>query len=209
VKTTNWIESKTAGGQSQFTLKQTLHWLAPADVDLPDTAKAAILIEQRTLVLTIDETRKEAALHWKGEFEIGPKTNQVALAGANYHGLGMRFLKELDPVARHLNSGGAPDLNGKQDVSQHKWGSVMFDQPGQPATLALIGHPANARGDSWFFTMREPFAYLSATQNLDKEPIIYRAGQKWQINYLVALYPELKTADAITARAEKWTVSKP
>lgn len=209
VETSPWTEGKSANGQPQFTLKQTLHWLTPEDVSLPDTAKAAILIEHRTLTLTVNEAQKEVALHWKGEFEVGGKSNQVTLTGANYHGLGMRFAKELDPLAKHLNSGGAPDLNGKQDVSKHKWGSVSFDQPGSPATLVLFGHPSNARGDSWFFTMRTAFAYLSATQNLDKEPLVYRAGEKWQVNYLVTLYPELKTADAIIARGEKWAASKP
>ena len=209
VETSKWAESKSASGQPQFTLQQTLHWLAPEDANLPDTAKAAILIEHRTLTLTANEAQKEVALQWKGEFEVGAKTNQVTLTGANYHGLGMRYLKELDPLAKHLNSGGAPDLNGKQDVSKHKWGSVSFDQPGQPATLVLFGHPGNARGDSWFFTMRTAFAYLSATQNLDKEPLVYRAGDKWQINYLVTLYPELKSADAINARGETWTNAKP
>ena len=206
VKTENWIEGKTAAGHPQFTLKQTIHWLAPADADLSDTSKSAILLERRTLVLTI--SGKEAALHWKGEFEIGPKTNQVSLAGANYHGLGMRFIKEFDPIARHLNAGGAPDLNGKQDVSQHKWGSVFFDQPAKPVTLVLFGHPSNARGNAWFFTMREPFAYLSATQNLDKEPIVYRAGDKWELNYLLTLYPERKSSEEITARSEQWTSSQ-
>ena len=152
---------------------------------------------------------QEVALHWRGEFEVGPKTNQVTLTGANYHGLGLRFLKEFDPLAKHLNSGGAPDLNGRQDVSRHQWGSVSFDQPGQPATLVLFGHPSNARSPSWFFTMNSPFAYLSATQNLDQESLVYRQGEKFQLNYLVAVYPELKPAAAIQARAQTWSASKP
>lgn len=209
VATSKWMESKTTDGLPQFTLTQTLHWLAPADAELSDTAKAAILIEHRTLTVTLNEAQKEVALQWKGEFEVGAKSNVVTLTGANYHGFGMRFLKEFDPIARHLNSGGAPDLNGKQDVSKHKWGSVSFDQPGQPATLVLFGHPTNARGDAWFFTMRTPFAYLSATQNLDQEPLVYRAGEKFQVNYLVTLYPELKSADAINARSQAWEKSKP
>jgi hypothetical protein len=209
VETSKWAEDKTADGQPQFSLTQTLHWLAPADADLPDSSRAAILIERRTLTLTVNEAQHEVALHWKGEFEVGPKTNQVTLTGANYHGLGMRFLKELDPLARHLNAAGVPDLNGKQDVSKHKWGSVFFDQPGQAATLVLFGHPTNARGDSWLFTMRAPFAYLSATQNLEKDPLVYRAGDKWQVNYLVTLYPELKSTAAINARGDTWANSKP
>jgi hypothetical protein len=50
---------------------------------------------------------------------------------------------------------------------------VSFDAPGHPATIALAGHPANARGDATYFSMLTPFAYLSATQALDKEPLSY------------------------------------
>ncbi|MBI5385216.1 MAG: PmoA family protein [Verrucomicrobia bacterium] len=207
IETSNWTEGKSANGQPQFTLKQRLHWLAPQDADLSDTTQVAILVERRTLTLTVNEAQQEVALHWKSEFEVGPKTNQVTLTGANYHGLGMRFLQPLDPFAKHLNSGGAPDLSGnKQDVSQHPWASVSF---GQSATLVLFGHPANARGDSWFFTMRTPFAYLSATQNLDKEPLVYRAGEKFQVNYLVTLYPGPKSPEAINQRGQQWAGSKP
>lgn len=209
VETSGWQEGKSADGQPQFTLRQTLHWLAPADATLADTIPAAILVEHRTLTVTVNEPQKEVALHWKGEFDVGPRTNQVILTGANYNGLGMRFLKEFDPLAKHLNEGGAPDLNGRQDVSKHKWASVSFDQPGQPVTAVLFGHPGNTRGDAWFFTMRDPFAYLSATQNLDREPLVYRAGEKWQVNYLVTLYPELKSPAAINARAEKWAARTP
>jgi hypothetical protein len=210
VETSSWTERKSAEGLPQFVLRQRLHWLAPADVNRADTIDAAILIERRTLTVTVNEAQRETALHWKSEFEVGPKTNQVTLTGANYHGLGMRFLQPLDSFAKHLNSGGAPDLSGnKQDVSQHRWASVSFDPPGQPVTLVLFGHPGNARGDSWFFTMRTPFAYLSATQNLDQEPLVYRRGETFQLNYLVTLCPELKPAAAIDARAGKWANSKP
>lgn len=209
VATIPWTESRSPEGRPRFTLQQTLHWLAPADAALPETAKAALLIERRTLTLTVDEAQKEVALHWRGEFEVGGKTNEVRLTGANYHGLGMRFIKEFDPLARHLNAGGAPDLNGRQDVSKHPWGSVSFEAPDRSATIVLYGHPTNARGAPWFFTMRTPFAYLSATQNLDKEPLVYHAGDTWQLNYLLTLHPELKSPEAIGQRGLPWQNAKP
>ena len=198
-----------AQGRPQAVIRQTLHWLAPQDAFLSDTTAAALLVEQRTLTLTVDEAAREVALHWKSAFKVGAKTNQVTLTGANYHGLGMRFVQEFDPIARHLNSGGAPDLKGRQDVSRHQCGSVSFDRPGKPATLALFGHPGNPRGDAWFFTMRESFAYLSATQNLDQEPLVYRSGETFELNYLVTVYPELKSSESISRRAQSWQAAKP
>ena len=99
-------------GLPQATIRQTLHWLAPQEAFLPDSPKWALLIERRTLVLTVNEAQDEVALCWKSHFEVGGKTNTVILAGASYFGLGARFLEELDPVAEHFNSEGRPDLTG-------------------------------------------------------------------------------------------------
>lgn len=184
---------------------QLIYWLAPQDAFLPNSNAPALLIERRTLTLVIDKARQETALHWKSRFEVGSKTNEVILTGANYHGLGLRFLKELDPVATHITPEGKPDLaNGRQDVSSHAWEAVTFDAPGQPATIAIFGAASNARGKPAFFAMKTPFAYLAATQGLDKEPLVYRRGESFELNYLVTLYPEMKTAEALAQRAREW-----
>lgn len=199
---------KTVDGLPQARLKQTLHWLAPQDAFLPNDPKHALLVEQRTLTLTIDPAGKEVALEWTSDFAVGGKTNVVTLAGANYFGLGMRFLEELDPMVTHLNAGGPPNLsNNRQDTTAHPWGAVTFNRPGRPATLVVHGDPANARGQATYFTMRTPFAYLAATQTLDKEPLAYRTGERFQVRYLITLTPQLQSADAITARGKRWTTS--
>jgi hypothetical protein len=192
-------------GLPQATIRQTLHWLSPPDAFLPDSPKLALLIETRTLVLAVNESQDEVTLDWKSEFEVGGKTNTVILAGSSYFGLGARFLEELDPIAVHLNSEGAPDLAGtRQDVTPHDWCAVVFDRPSAPATFALFGHPANARGQATFFTMKRPFAYISATQGLDKEPLVYHAGDKFQVEYLVTVYPAVKSTAFLNARAADW-----
>ena len=201
-----------ADGLPQATVRQTLHWLAPQDAFLPASPKNALLIEQRTLVLTVNEATREVALRWKSAFAVGGKTNTVALSatGHPYFGLGMRFLQELDPVADQFNADGRPDLSGtKQDLSPHAWSAVAFDRPGAPATIALFDHPSNARSPAVFFTMKRTFAYLSATQALDKAPLVYHAGDKFELNYLITLYPELKSTPAINQRAEQWRAGKP
>ena len=117
----------------------------------------------------------------------------------------MRFLQELDALAAHLNAGGKPDLsNNRQDVTAHRWGAVIFDRPGKPATVALYGDPANVRGEATFFTMRTPFAYVSATQGLDKETMTYRTGETFAFKYLVVLSAKLLSAEAIGKRGEAW-----
>ena len=200
--------STNKAGLPQARLVQVLYWLAPEDAFLPNTNAPALLIERRTLTLTLNPKLQETALHWKSEFEIGPRTNAVTLTGANYHGLGMRFLHELDPLADHLAPEGKPDLaGGKQDVSAHRWVAVTFDNPGKPATIALFGAASNARGASRYFSMKTPFAYLSATQGLDQEALVHRRGEHFELNYLVTLYPELKSAETLAERERQWAAS--
>jgi hypothetical protein len=192
-------------GLPQATIRQTLHWLAPLDAFLPDSPKWALLIERRTLVLTLHEAQEEVTLRWKSHFEVGGKTNTVILAGASYFGLGARFLEELDPIAEHFNPEGRPDLTGTlQDVTPHDWCAVAFDRPSAPATFAMFGLPANARGKAAFFTMKRPFAYISATQGLDQEPLVYHAGDTFEVEYLVTVYPTLKSPAFLSARAAEW-----
>ncbi|SPE62781.1 exported hypothetical protein [Verrucomicrobia bacterium] len=197
--------SKNEAGQPQARLVQLLYWLAPEDAFLPNTNAPALLIERRTLTLTLNPKQRETALHWKSEFEVGSKTNVVTLTGANYHGLGMRFLRELDPLAVHLTPEGTPDLAGsRQDVSAHRWEAVAFDSPGKPATIALFGAASNARGEARYFSMKTPFAYLSATQGLDGEALVYRRGERFELNYLVTIHPELKSSESLAERGRQW-----
>ena len=200
------VETTASVTGGAATLRQTIHWVAPQDAFLADTTPAALLVEQRTLVLTVDAATREAALEWKAEFEVGKKTNEVALTGATYHGLGMRYVQEFDALANHSYAGRKPDLVNRQEVSPAKWAAVSFAAPAQPATIALVPHPANARGDGQFFSMLTPFAYLAATQGLDKEPLVYRSGDKFTLRYLVLLYPEVKATEALEARARRWVV---
>ena len=101
--------------QASFT--QVLHWVSPQDAFLPDTAPVALLIERRTLTLTLNPELQEVALEWKSEFEVGTKTNTVVLTGTKYDGLGLRFQGDLDGLAVHSLAGRRPDLaEGRQDV---------------------------------------------------------------------------------------------
>ena len=195
-------------GNRRAEIRQILHWVSPEDAFLPATNSPALLVEQRTITLMMDPQTHEVAVHWRSQFEVGTKTNIVTLTGANYHGLGMRFVQDLDPLASHFSGDGSPDLsNNKQDVSAHNWTAVSFKDNASPVTLALFGHPSNARGNANFFSMKTPFAYLSATQGLEKEPLVYRRGEYFELNYLVCLYPEVGTTQSLEKRYQQWEFS--
>ncbi len=201
------VETYASATGNAATLRQVIHWLAPQDAFLADTTPAALLVEHRTLILTVDSSTREAALEWKAEFEVGKKTNEVALTGTIYHGLGMRYIQQFDALANHSYAGRKPDLVNRQEVSPAKWAAVSFAALDQPATITLVPHPSNARGDGMFFSMQSPFAYLSATQGLDKEALVYHSGDKFTLRYLVLLYPDVKSTEALEARAKRWRES--
>ena len=204
-RTADPVFGTSPAGLPQAVLVQDLVWVPAADAFLPLTNTPSLLNEIRTLTLTIDEKAGEVALQWRSRFTVGTKTNTVVLTGSNYHGLGMRFLQELDGAAIHISPAGKPDLsNNRQDVTAFPWEAVVFDAPGKPATIAVFGAPGNARGNPRFFAMRTAFPYLAATQGLDQEPLVYRTGDTFELNYLVALYPEVKAAEALSGRASRF-----
>ena len=52
--------------------------------------------------------------------------------------------------------------------------------------------------------MKRPFAYISATQGLDQEPLVYHAGDTFRGRYLVTVYPVVKSPAYLSARAAEW-----
>ena len=75
---------------------------------------------------------------------------------------------------------------------------------GRDVMLVMFGRKDNAGGDGIFFTMLDPFAYLSVTQGLDKKPLEYSAGDKFSLSYLLTVYSDNKSPEFIGRRCEQW-----
>jgi len=205
VQTTPIAPESAGPGISRARLLQTLHWVAPESAFLPDTLPKALLVERRSLQLIVDETQGEIALEWRSEFEVGPAQPEVTLGGSSYFGLGARFLAELDDSATHFTPDGPLDLsNQRQDVSQHPWVAVTFDPSKTPAIFAILGHPRNPAGLPKYFSMKSPFAYLSATEGLDRQPRILRRGDRYVLQHLVILASSALNAERLNARHQRW-----
>ena len=52
--------------------------------------------------------------------------------------------------------------------------------------------------------MVSPFAYLSATQGLDREALVYHTAEKFQLRYLVLLYAEARPSEPLRQHIENW-----
>jgi hypothetical protein len=108
-------------------------------------------------------------------------------------------------VAKFQNSADQPYTGPySQNVIAARWTSVFGVMNGHGVTLALFGRPENARGKGFFFSMLDPFAYLSATQGVDKKPLEYSAGDKFNLSYLLTVYSESKRPEFVRQRCELW-----
>jgi hypothetical protein len=192
-------------GVAKAEFMEVIHWLAPTNRPAEGSAEAALLLEQRKLTVSVDETNQEVALRWESRFQVGPEARNVKLHGPNYDGLGLRLPESFNHVAAFQNSAGTP-YTGKntQNVIPARWTSVAGRMGGRDLLLVLFGRAENPAGDSLFFTMLDPFAYLSATQGLDQKPLEYTAGDKFSLSYLLTVYSENKPAEFITRRSELW-----
>ena len=177
---------------------EVIHWLAPKNRAAADSRDTALLIEQRALTLTVDETNQEVALRWESQFEVGPFAGKVTLDGPSYDGLGLRLPESFNHVATFQNSAGLPYSGpNTQNVIPARWTSASGLVGGRPVMLAMFG-------DAHYFTMLDPFAYLSATQGLDQNPLEYAEGAKFSLSYLLTVYSEHKPTPFITHRSDVW-----
>jgi hypothetical protein len=194
-----------ANGLPVASFTDIIHWLAPTNRAVADSRLAALLVEERTLTVTVDEKNQEVALRWESRFQVGPRAGKVVLSGPNYNGLGLRLPESFNHVARFQNSAEHP-YTGKntQNVIPARWTSVSGLMEGRDVMLVMFGCKDNARRDGFCFTMLDPFAYLAVTQGLDQQPLEYSAGDKFTLQYLLTVYTENRSPEFIRRRAERW-----
>ncbi len=148
---------------------ERLAWTSGADV---------LLTETRTIRLLRDPAGKASLLSWTGALELyGPPGRRraiprpsVTLSGANYFGLGMRFLTSMDKSGQFINADGGEGVAGTND-KRSRWCAYSADAEGKPVTVAVFDHPANVRHPATWFTMLDPFSYLCVTLGLHHEPL--------------------------------------
>lgn len=195
---------RTPEGLPQASFTQVIHWLSDANRAVADSASVALLVEHRTLTVSVNERMGEVALGWHADFELGRSAPKVTLAGANYHGLGLRLPAPFNLVARHENSEQTPYSNPGGQVTPARWSSVSHKLGDHDVTVALFGRPSADRGLPLFFTMVQAFTYLSVTQGLDKSTLEYSQGDKFSLDYLFLAYAGHKNRDFLDTRYQRW-----
>ncbi len=177
-----------------FTTRIT--WINSAD-------SSVLLKEERTLWLAVNPEPKATVLGWKSRFTLPEGKDTAELTGTNYHGLGMRFPVSMDKDGAFLNSDGQTGVEGTND-KKSPWCAYSALADNRPVTVAMFDHKDNPRFPATWFTMTQPFAYLSATLNLSREPLAVKKGEDLVLRYLLVLMDGQMNADAIRTIGTKW-----
>lgn len=147
------------------------------------------LAETRTVELLEMKEPAATLVRWQSQFSVPEGRKQSTLTGSHYTGLGMRFLASMDNDGAFFNADGIEGeiVRGDERNLNSTWCAYTAEADGKPVTVAIFGHPGNIR-PATFFTMAKPFAYMSATLNLHKEPLTIGAGKPVVLNYGVAAW---------------------
>ncbi len=213
-------EPTTAADGAQFT--QRLDWVA--------TNGTVVLCERRHLFVHNTQEQGATLLTWRSRLSTGPNREVVNLTGHHYFGLGARFLQGMDKVGEFINATGQPGetVRGDERLVAAKWCAYtaqadttdMEIKPptiavssgaglttatmDMPVTIAMFDDPKNPRHPAKMFTMSKPFAYLSATLNLWKEPMELKCGSELDLCYGFAVCDGKLSAADIEKLYQRW-----
>jgi methane monooxygenase PmoA-like len=185
--------TKTASGDgsASATIEHRLNWMAP-------NASDVLLIESRTVEVLRTEKPGPTMLVWKCRLSPPPGKKSVTLTGSAYFGLGARFTESMDAGGRFQNADGKTGVEDTND-KRSAWCAYSAKADGKPVTVAMFDCPKNPRHPATWFTMDSRFAYLAATLDLSKQPLVVEAGKPLELRYGVALWDGQVSIDQIHA----------
>ena len=185
------------GAVDRFT--EALAWKAPGE-------EKPLAKEMRSVEIHRGGDLDATFLVWRTTLAAGGDRPSVKLFGSHYFGLGLRLPIPMEKATEFLSADPkAPrdNVRGDENVFPSKWLAAIGQVGGKPVTVAMFDGPDNARPVRWF-TMADPFAYMSATLNLYKEPMTLEAGKPLALTYGVAACDGKKTAEEIEKLYQKW-----
>jgi hypothetical protein len=190
------LETGPIGDTTYARIVQRLNWVHP---------KSGEVLLQETRTIAVYDTGTPSLLTWESRFTVPPGKGKSTLGGAHYHGLGMRFVESMDTVGSFTVPGGKLGelVRGDEHLSTGPWCAYTAPAGGHDVTVALFDDPGNLRPALWF-TMKEHFAYLSATVNLWREPLTITEGTPLVLRYGAALWDTPVEKEQIEAVRRQW-----
>ena len=170
-------------------------------------SKESLLAEERTIEASYLLGPKVTLLTWQSAFRPGEGMKSVTLTGSHYHGLGLRFIRSMDNGGEFRNADGKPGtvFRGDEKLVRSRWCAYTAKADDKQVTVAMFDHPKNERHPATWFTMTEPFAYLSATLNLHEQPLNLASDKPLELRYAVAIWDGQTETDEIEKAYKAWT----
>lgn len=186
-------------GEGPGTGRQVPLALEPLRVEARDGGESASIVQRlrwddATGRALLDETRriavapgdgKSVLVRWESVLTPAAGAGAVTLSGAPYHGFGARFAATLGP-GRFLASTGGTGVSGTNG-KRAEWCAYTGGPPGAVVTVALIDSPANRRHPTGWFSMDDPFSYLSATHAIGETPLVLQGGESLTLRLAMLL----------------------
>jgi hypothetical protein len=183
-----------------------LAWVSPQ-------GGAELAREQRTITAYRRQGLGASLLTWQTQLRPAEGKASIKLSGSHYFGLGMRFVQSMDgaddfftPAGKsktRLGEAAGETVRGNERLVRGKWCAYAAEVDGKPVTVAMFDHPKNVR-PAWWFIMAKPFAYMSATLNLHREPLVVEAGKPLTLTYGVAVWDGKVKPDEIEKLYVRW-----
>ena len=178
---------------------EQLAWINPSNKEL-------MLNESRTIEMCKLTNVEATFLNWQTSFQVPKGKESVTLSGSHYFGLGMRFLTSMDTGGQFSNSAGRAGeiVRGTERITRARWCTYTAKANGKLVTVAMFGHPDNVRNPTYWFTMTQPFAYLSATLNLYRETLEITSQKPLVLRYATVLWDGKVNDTQIEQLYEQW-----
>ena len=183
------MKTYTRAGLDWATFTQAIDWTAPK-------SDAVMLKERRRIDACRVPEPAVSLLIWRCKLEPPPGKESVTLGGATYFGLGVRFVQSMDTGGRFINADGKTGVQ-ETNAARSAWCAYSAAADGKPVTVAMFDHPANPRHPATWFTMDSGFAYLSATLDLSKQPLVVESKKPLELTYGMALWDGQVEAEQI------------
>ncbi len=182
---------------------EQLDWVNPRSQEL-------LLKEHRTIKVCQLNDFKATLLSWQSSLAVPSGKESVTLTGSHYFGLGMRFMKSMDTGGQFRNAEGKSGdvVRGDERLVRARWCTFVAEANGKLVTVAMFGHPDNLRHPTQWFTMTKPFAYLSATLNLHKEPLKVTSDKPLVLRYAGAVWDNRVENERIELVYNWWVNTK-
>jgi len=188
------------------TLESGIVWFGPqfgVPLAMEDRKVTTYLRREMGATLLTWQTK---LLTWQTKLRPAEGKPSIKLTGSHYFGLGMRFVQSMDGADDFFTPEGkaaGETVRGNERLVRGKWCAYAAEVDGKPVTVAMFDHPENVR-PAWWFIMAKPFAYMSATLNLHREPLEIEAGKPLKLAYGVAVWDGKVNPEQIEKLYKRW-----